>query len=246
MTPWPIDLDTESIQYDGHWYTRDELARRIKSMLDAGDFAVGKPSQALEQLTVTLSTLRSLSFKITPEMADAVQQAAARQGRTIGGLIREAISDYLGFAAMPARDGARDGAPAPEKAAQGAPAAAAQPSVAQIAINAMKAVPPPPMPASGHGRKPTDPELPVVSLTTTTPGMAVPPDLKTTQQMVLPPQVIAGPGALKSAAPMPSVMIDRSAIVTEDASPEEAASAVTMSPKKKTEEEPAERGWFGR
>jgi len=39
MTPQPIDLDAEAIQFEGHWYTRDELARKIKSMLDAGDFA---------------------------------------------------------------------------------------------------------------------------------------------------------------------------------------------------------------
>lgn len=102
--PHAIDLDTESIQYDGHWYTREELARKIKAMLDAGDFAVGKPSQALEQLTVTLSSLRTVAVKLTPEMADAVNQAAARQGRSVGGILREAIADYLGFAAMPARE----------------------------------------------------------------------------------------------------------------------------------------------
>ncbi len=206
MSNWPIDLDTESIQYEGTWYTRDELARRIKSMLDAGDFAVGKPSAALEELTLTLTGLRTVAFKITPDMADAINQAAGRQGRTAGGLIREAISDYLGFASMPARDSAA--APAPR-------------------------------PPERHGKKPTDPELPAVTITH--PG-AVPPDLKATQQMVIPPQVIAGPGALK--AVIPSVVVDRS-VVSEDVSPEEAAAAVTLKPKK-SEEEPAERGWFGR
>jgi len=211
MSHWAIDLDTESIQYDGHWYTRDELARRIKSMLDAGDFSVGKPSSALEDLTLTLAGLRTLAFKITPEMAEAINQAAGRQGRTAGGLIREAISDYLGFAAMPTRD---------------------QPPQAALTVT-------PARPAEPHGKKPTDPELPAVTITQ--PG-ALPPDLKATQQMVIPAQVIAGPGALK--ATQPSVVVDRNAVLSEDVSPEEAASAVSLKPKKS--EEPAEKSWFGR
>lgn len=204
MSQWPIDLDTESIQYDEQWYTREELARRIKAMLDNGDFAVGRPSQALEQLTLTLSNLRTIAFKITPDMADAVQQAAARQGRTVGGLIREAITDYLGFAAMPSREGP-----------QAAPQARSTERV---------------------GRKPTDPELPAVTITQASP---VPPDLKTTQLMQMPP-VLPGPGALKAAAGPPVL-----SFVTEPATSEEAESAVSLSPKKKSEEEP-ERGWFGR
>lgn len=205
MSQWAIDLDTESIQYDEQWYTREELARRIKAMLDNGDFAVGRPSQALEQLTLTLANLRTIAFKITPEMADAVQQAAARQGRTVGGLIREAISDYLGFAAMPTREGAQ--APAQARSQERV------------------------------GRKPTDPELPAVTITQGN----VPPDLKTTQVMQMPP-VLPGPGALKTAGGPPVLV---SSFVTEPATSEEAASAVSLSPKKKSEEEP-ERGWFGR
>lgn len=92
----PIDLDSETIQYEGHWYTRDELAKRIKAMLDAGDFAVGRPSQALEQLTHTLSGLRTMAFRVTPEMADALNQLAARQGRGVGAVIREALAHALG------------------------------------------------------------------------------------------------------------------------------------------------------
>src|SRR5439155_13189788 len=82
MSQLPIDLDAEAIQYDGHWYTREDLARRIRQMLDAGDFAVGKPSNALEQLTTVLASLRTLAFRLPPEMADQLNQAAARHGRT--------------------------------------------------------------------------------------------------------------------------------------------------------------------
>ncbi len=196
MSQLPIDLDTESIQYEGHWYTRDELARRIKGMLDGGDFSVGKPSQALEQLTVTLASLRTLAFKSTPDMAEAINQAAARQGRSVGGLVREAISEYLGFASLPAQGSAAGSRPGADR----------------------------------PGKRPTEPEIPAVSVPTPA------------------PVVIAGPGALKAAqAPAPSVVVDRNAIITEEASPEEAAGAVSLNPKKKKdEEENVERGWFGR
>src|SRR5438132_12349439 len=103
MSQLPIDLDTESVQFDGNWYTRDELARRIKAMLDANDYQISRPSQALEQLTATLSSLRTLAFRATPEMADALNTSAARAGKTVGTLIRDAVSEYLG---MPSSQGA--------------------------------------------------------------------------------------------------------------------------------------------
>src|SRR5438067_3057900 len=99
MSQLPIDLDTESVQFDGNWYTRDELARRIKAMLDANDYQISRPSSALEQLTSTLASLRTLAFRATPEMADALNASAARAGRTVGTLIREAVGEYLGMPA---------------------------------------------------------------------------------------------------------------------------------------------------
>lgn len=191
--PLPIDLESETIQFDGQWCTRDELARRIKKMLDSGDFAVGKPSQALEQLTATLANLRTLSLRVTPEMGDALSQAAARQGKTVGGVIREAIAGHLG----------------------------------------LKAADPEPTPSAGT-RRVTDPEIPTAKAAAQAPAPAIP----------APQAVIPGPGALKTAAPSPAGTADKGAIVTEPASPEEAASAVDLTPKKK-EEEAVERRWFG-
>ena len=49
MDPYAdIDLDSESVWLDGAWYTREELARHIKEMIEAGDFRVSRPSQALD------------------------------------------------------------------------------------------------------------------------------------------------------------------------------------------------------
>lgn len=213
MNALPIDLDAEAIQFDGHWYTRDELARRIKGMLDSGDFAISKPSQALEQLTTTLGSLRTLAVRVAPDMADALNAHAARQGRGPGAIIRTALAEYLGL-------------PPPLEADRSAHA----------------------RPPSPPGRKPTDPEMPIAA------ALPVPPDLKVTQQMSIPPgllagppQLIPGPGALKAASipqAAPSVVIDRSAIVTEEPTAEEAAQAVSLTPKSK-EEEAVERRWFG-
>jgi hypothetical protein len=190
-----IDLDSETIQFDGAWFARDDLARRIKAMLDSGDYNVAKPSQALEQLTTTLAGLRTLAIRVTPEMADALNQAASRQGKTAAGVVREALTMHLGIGDAPAVP-----ASAPAK---------------QVGLSS---------------RHKTDPEMPVVPVVHTHP-------------MDGRQQVLAGPGALRSAA-APSVMVDKSSIVTEDASPEEAARAVDLTPKKK-EDESIEKRWFG-
>ncbi len=57
-----IDLDSESVWLDGAWYTRDELARRIKQMIESGDFRVSRPSQALERCqALTLGPFQTIS-----------------------------------------------------------------------------------------------------------------------------------------------------------------------------------------
>ncbi len=123
----PIDLDSEAIQYEGKWYTRDELARRIKSMLDGGDFAISKPSQALEQLTATIANLRTVAFRAPPELADALNAHAAKVGKSAGQVVREAVAAALG---KPASTEAPVPAPAPAPAKVTPPP---QPAVIQAA-----------------------------------------------------------------------------------------------------------------
>jgi hypothetical protein len=94
-----IDLDSEAVWLDGAWYTRDELARRIKQMIEAGDFRVARPSQALERLEAALVQARVLSLRVPADLADAVTEAATRLGRPVGHLVREAMAYYLAAAA---------------------------------------------------------------------------------------------------------------------------------------------------
>jgi hypothetical protein len=111
-----IDLDAEAILFDGHWYTRDDLARRIKAMLDAGDFNVTRPSTALEQLTQVMASVRTVAFRATPDIVEALNRSAATNGKTVGNRIRELLLSGLG-----ASSGTLPAAPA-EPAASPAPA----------------------------------------------------------------------------------------------------------------------------
>ena len=94
-----IDLDTESVWLDGAWFTREELARRIKDMIDIGDFRVSRPSQALERLEAALGQAQLVSVRIPSELAETLGVTAARLGRPMGHLIREAVAYYLAAAA---------------------------------------------------------------------------------------------------------------------------------------------------
>jgi hypothetical protein len=94
-----IDLDTESVWLDGAWYTREDLARRIKEMIEAGDFRVSRPSQALERLEAALAQAQLVSVRIPSELAETLGTTAARLGRPLGHLIREAVAYYLAAAA---------------------------------------------------------------------------------------------------------------------------------------------------
>ena len=94
-----IDLDSESVWLDGAWYTRQELARRIKEMIESGDFRVSRPSQALERLEAALAQARVMSVRMPEDLAEAVSAAAGRLGRPVGHLVREAVAYYLAAAA---------------------------------------------------------------------------------------------------------------------------------------------------
>ena len=91
-----IDLDSESVWLDGAWYTRHDLARRIKEMIETGDFRVSRPSQALERLEAALAQARVVTVRMPEDLADAVSTAAGRLGRPVGHLVREAVAYYAG------------------------------------------------------------------------------------------------------------------------------------------------------
>ncbi len=115
-----IDLDAGAIWLDGSWYTREELAQRIKQMIEAGDFRVARPSQALERLETGLGQARLLSLRVPADLAEAVTEAASRLGRPVGHLIREAVGYYLAAAAAHAATQTSHAPPANAHVAQNA------------------------------------------------------------------------------------------------------------------------------
>ncbi len=95
MSQFPIDVDAEAIFLDGGWYTREDLSRRIRAMLDSGDFNVARPSMALQELTQMMLGVRTMAFRSSPELADALTALATRLGQSVGGVIREAVTQYI-------------------------------------------------------------------------------------------------------------------------------------------------------
>ncbi len=113
-----IDLDSACVWLDGAWYTRDELARRIKEMIEAGDFRVLRPSQALERLEAALAQSRVVAVRMPAALAGSVEATAARLDRPVGHLVREATTYYLAAAdayAAQAEAGTAADAPAVEE-----------------------------------------------------------------------------------------------------------------------------------
>lgn len=94
-SPFEIDYDVEAVWLDDAWFTRDELAGRIKQMIEAGDFRLSRPSAALERLEAAIGQARVLAARVSPEVAEAVERAAEASGRPIGAVIREALTQWL-------------------------------------------------------------------------------------------------------------------------------------------------------
>jgi hypothetical protein len=94
-----IDLDAEAIWLDGAWHTREDLARRIKQMVESGEYRVARLSEALEYLESALARTRILSSRVPEELAAALAAAGTQLGRPVGHLVREAVAYYLAAAA---------------------------------------------------------------------------------------------------------------------------------------------------
>jgi hypothetical protein len=180
MSQFPIDVDAEAIFLDGSWYTREDLSRRIRAMLDSGDFNVARPSAALQELTQLMQGVRTLAFRSPPELADALTQLASRLQQSVGAVIREAVTQYITDA---------NSAPVEPHRQAGRSEETVRASI--------------PVPTST-----TSEDLPKVIIE--------PPAVEA------PPQVIAGPGALKAAGLEPVELTQRKqAAAGESADPEQ-------------------------
>jgi hypothetical protein len=94
-----VDLDRETIEFDGKGMSREDLARAIRQLLDTGNYAIGRYSAALEALSKALAEARSLTFRLPPDLDESLKKAAARLGRSPGSLVCDAAMQYLSASA---------------------------------------------------------------------------------------------------------------------------------------------------
>lgn len=102
MSQFPVDVDAEAIFLDGAWYTREDLSRRVRAMLDQGDFNVARPSLALQELTQTMQGIRTLAFRATPALAEQLTEYATRHQLSVGAVIRDAVEQFISGGERPA------------------------------------------------------------------------------------------------------------------------------------------------
>ncbi len=123
-----VDLDGEQVLFDGAWYSKEDLAQKIRGMVDGGDYRISRPSAALEALQNALSGLRSLTLRLPAEHAEALATEAARQGMPVGAFTRELLMRSLSLPGlMVPEPSAFQGGPVTAANDLQAPAEAAEP-----------------------------------------------------------------------------------------------------------------------
>jgi len=100
---FPVDYDAEAVYLDGAWMSRDDLAGRIRALLDKGEYRISRLSAALEQLEVEMAQARVLAVRVAPSLAEALEAEAAQRGCASSALLREALVQFLH--GQPARNG---------------------------------------------------------------------------------------------------------------------------------------------
>ncbi|RMG21203.1 MAG: hypothetical protein D6729_01210 [Deltaproteobacteria bacterium] len=123
MSDFAIDLDGERVEFDGTWYTAEELGEKITQMISAKDFRIAKAGQALESLQSALNDAKQLEVRVPSTVLGAIEDLAQRDGRTVGAVVREALIRFIGVQGLmeePAPGGAASAGGAPEAANPGA------------------------------------------------------------------------------------------------------------------------------
>ena len=92
---YDVDIDAQKVNFEGEWLNKDELAEKIRKMIDGQDFRIGAVGNALEFLQKTMTNIQEFSVKIGPADADSVDKHAKRAGLETGVFIRQAILAYL-------------------------------------------------------------------------------------------------------------------------------------------------------
>ncbi|RLB52853.1 MAG: hypothetical protein DRI34_14155 [Deltaproteobacteria bacterium] len=92
---YQVDIEREAILFDGEWLTTQQLANKIKSMIDSQDFRVGAVGAALEHLQNSLKDVKSYTCKLLAEDAARLERHAGQAGKSAEAYIRQAVQAYL-------------------------------------------------------------------------------------------------------------------------------------------------------
>ncbi|HUB07331.1 MAG TPA: hypothetical protein VMB50_10025 [Myxococcales bacterium] len=126
-----IDLDSERVAMDGAWYSKEDLARKIKEMVDGGDFRVARPSAALEALEQAIASLATLTVRLPAPTFAALSGAANRSGRSLEALARDLLERSI---AAPQTSGQVSSPPMQLQQTQAAPMQLQQPQAAPMPL----------------------------------------------------------------------------------------------------------------
>jgi hypothetical protein len=99
---YSVDIDAQKVNFGGEWLAKDELAEKIRKMIESQDFKIGAAGNALEFLQKTMTNIQEFSVKIGSSDAVCLEKHAQRAGLETGVFIRQAILAYL--AAQPPLD----------------------------------------------------------------------------------------------------------------------------------------------
>jgi len=92
---YDVDIDAQKVNYEGEWMTKDELADKIRKMIDSQDFRIAAAGNALEFLQKTMANIQEFSVRVGPTDAESLQKHAQKAGLETGIFIRQAILAYL-------------------------------------------------------------------------------------------------------------------------------------------------------
>jgi len=92
---YDVDIDAQKVNFEGEWMTKDELAEKIRKMIDSQDFRIGTAGNALEFLQKTMANIQEFNVRMGPFDADTLMRHARKAGLETGVFIRQAILAYL-------------------------------------------------------------------------------------------------------------------------------------------------------
>ena len=156
-----IRMADGAINFEGEWLTAEELKRRIKEKMDAGDMKFADMASALQELNEALENSHKLEVKIVLTKVE-YDKLRAMGGDDDNASVRKAIRAFVG--GRKPKTEAKPAAPA-KPAAEVKPAAPAKPTAEVTpgpSAKPTKEVKPDPSAKPAAEVKPAEPEKPVM------------------------------------------------------------------------------------